>query len=324
MSSKIRILGADDVRKCCTMPQAIEAMKVAFSNLSAGKADVPLRTNLPVTEQTQSLCMPVSIDNYPTFGLKAVSITTDNNDRGLPMIHGVVLLFDSTTGEPRCLIDGEFLTSLRTGAASGLATDLLADPAASHLVVFGTGRQATSQVEAVVAVRTIETVTIVSRSPERAREFCDTLRNFGDFDFTCTSDATVVATSDVICTATPSKEPLFDGNDLPKQCHINAVGSYRYDMCEIEPELLTTMSILVDERESSFKEAGEIVQAIQRHLIQTSDVIELGKLLLSDKAIDVRKRTLFKSVGNAVQDLVVANSVLNQAIRLGLGQQIEV
>lgn len=324
MSSTIRILGADDVRKCCTMPQAIDAMKVAFSHLSAGEAVVPLRTNLPVTEQTQSLCMPVSIEGYPSFGLKAVSVTTDNTDRGLPMIHALVLLFDSTTGEPRCLIDGEFLTALRTGAGSGLATDLLADPAASHLVVFGTGRQATSQVEAVVAVRSIETVTVVSRSPESAGEFCDSLRSFGDFELTCTSDATVVAKSDVICTATPSNKPLFDGNDLPQQCHINAVGSYRDDMCEIEPELLTTMSILVDEREPSFKEAGEIVQAIQRQLIQTSDVVELGKLILSNKAIDLRKRTLFKSVGNAVQDLVVANSVLNQATRLGLGQQIEI
>jgi ornithine cyclodeaminase len=305
------------------MPQAIEAMKVAFSKLSSGEANVPVRTNLPVTQQTLSLIMPMSIQGYATFGLKAVSLTADNADRGLPMIHGLVLLFDSKTGEPRCLLDGEYLTALRTGAASGLATDLLADPAARHLVVFGSGKQATTQVEAVVAVRPIETVTIVSRSPQRASEFCDNLQNFGDFNLACTSDSTVIATSDVICTATPSTEPLFAGNDLPEQCHINAVGSYRNDMCEIEPELLTTMSVLVDQREAGLQEAGEIVQAIGRGAIQESDVIELGKLLLSGEAMDVKKRTLFKSVGNAVQDLVVADSVLSVANRLGLGQLIE-
>jgi len=323
MSSTIRIIGAEDVRRCCTMPQAIEAMKVAFSKLSSGEANVPVRTNLPVTEQTESLIMPVSIHGYPNFGLKAVSVTADNADRGLPMIHGLVLLFDSKTGEPRCLIDGEFLTALRTGAASGLATDLLADVAARHLVVFGTGKQATSQVEAVVAVRPIETVTIVSRSPQRAGEFCDNLRNFGDFNLTCTSDSTVVATSDVICTATPSREPLFAGNDLPEQCHINAVGSYRNNMCEIEPEVLTTMSILVDQREAGLKEAGEIVQAIRCKAIQESHVIELGDLLLSGETIDVKKRTLFKSVGNAAQDLVVADFAWSQAKQLGLGHLIE-
>lgn len=324
MSSRIKLLDASDVRRSCTMSQAIEAMKIAFSKLSSGEANVPVRTNLPVTEQTQSLIMPVSIHGYSTYGLKAVSVTADNVDRGLPMIHGLMLLFDSKTGEPRCLLDGEFLTALRTGAASGLATDLLADPAARHLVVFGTGRQATFQVEAVVAVRSIEMVTIVSRNPERAGEFCDNLRKFADFKLSCTSDSTVVATSDVICTATPSKRPLVHVNDLPEQCHINAVGSFRNDLCEIEPECLASMSVLVDQRESGLKEAGEIYQAIRLKLIQESDVIELGNLLLSAETIDVQKRTLFKSVGNAVQDLVVADYVLSQANRLGLGQMIEI
>lgn len=305
------------------MPQAIDAMKVAFLKLSSGKANVPLRTNLPVSEQTESLIMPVSIQGYATFGLKAVSLTADNTDRGLPMIHGLMLLFDSESGEPRCLIDGEFLTALRTGAASGLATDQLADPAAKHLVVFGTGKQAASQIEAVVAVRSVETVTIVSRTPHLSAEFCDNLRNFGDFNLTCTSDSTVVASSDVICTATPSREPLFSGCDLPQECHINAIGSYRSDMCEIDPEFLNTMSIFVDQREAGLTEAGEIVQAIRREAIQEADVIELGNLLLAGEALHVKKRTLFKSVGNAVQDLVVADSVLSQANRLGLGQLIE-
>jgi len=240
------------------------------------------------------------------------------------MIHGLVLLFDSITGEPRCLIDGEYLTALRTGAASGLATDLLADHAAKHLIVFGTGTQAASQVEAVAAVRPIEAVTVISRNPQQAGAFCDNLRNFGEFNITCTSDAASISTADVICTATPSKEPLFVGRDLPERCHINAIGSYRSDMCEIEPSLLSTMSVLVDEREASIKESGEINRAIQNNVILDSDIKELGHLLLTDEATSLKKRTLFKSVGNAVQDVVVADSVFNQANRLGLGKQVTV
>jgi len=305
------------------MQEAIEAMKIAFTQLSSGDVDVPVRTNLAVSKQTRSLIMPVSITGYSTFGLKAVSLTSDNADRGLPMIHGLMLLFDCTTGEPRCLIDGEFLTALRTGAASGLATDLLANPDASHLVVFGSGKQATTQVEAVVTVRPIEAVTVVSRNPQRAADFCRNLQQFGDFDVTCTSDSTTIAQSDVICTATPSIEPLFAGSALPEQCHINAVGSYRKDMCEIEPEILSTMSIVVDQREASLTEAGEIVQAIRCQAISESDVIELGILLSSGEAIGINKRTLFKSVGNAVQDLVIADAVFSRANRLEIGRQIE-
>jgi ornithine cyclodeaminase len=299
-------------------------MRVAFAKLSAGQANVPIRTNLAVTDQTQSLVMPVSIDGCPTFGLKAVSVTAGNAERKLPMIHGLVLLFDSETGEPRSLIDGEYLTALRTGAAAGLATDLLADADAKHLVVFGTGKQATSQVEAAVVVRPIEAVTVVSRNPQLASEFCECVRKFGDFDLACTSDSSVVSTADLICTATPSHEPLFAGKALPEKCHINAVGSYRDDMCEIEPAALTDMSILVDEREACFKEAGEIVQAIQSKAIQKADVFEIGQVILSSETVEFKKRTLFKSVGNAVQDLVVADSVLSQANQLGLGQLIEV
>ena len=305
------------------MQEAIEAMKIAFTKLSSGDSNVPVRTNLAVSKQTRSLMMPVSIADYPTFGLKAVSLTADNVDRGLPMIHGLMLLFDSETGQPRCLIDGEFLTALRTGAASGLATDLLADPEARHLIVFGSGIQATAQVEAVVTVRPIESVTIVSRDPLHAADFCDSLRRFGGFEVTCTSDSTVIERSDVICTATPSTEPLFASSALPEQCHINAIGSYRDDMCEIEPESLSAMSTFVDQRVASLKEAGEIVQAIRCRAIQESDVIELGLLLSSGEAMDVKKRTLFKSVGNAVQDLVIADAVFSRANRLEIGHQIE-
>lgn len=322
--TKFRVLRATDVERCCDMRQAINAMKTAFQQLANGAATVPLRTNLPVTEQTQSLIMPVSIQGFDTFGLKAVSLTDDNAERGLPRIHASVLLFDSATGRPQSLLDGEFLTALRTGAASGLATDLLADQSASRLVIFGAGTQAYTQVMAVAAVRPIESVTVVSRNADRGHRFCDRIQAFGDFQTHWTTDSSAARNADIICTATSAHQPVFSASDLPSHCHTNAIGSYRKDMCEIPLQLMSTMTIVADQRSACLAEAGELVQAIEQGILGTEpDMFELGQLLLADRLPQLQPRTLFKSVGNAVQDLVIAQRVVDRARQMNIGQLID-
>lgn len=325
-----RVLRAEDVRQCCNMSQAIEAMRGAFGKLAAGEATVPLRTNMTVSPQLQALVMPVAMQGSPTFGLKAVSLTEDNAARQLPRIHASVLLFDAVTGQPRSLIDGEFLTALRTGAGSGLATSLLADEAADRLVVFGAGRQAFTQVEAVAAVRRLKQVTVVSRQRGSGERFCNEIRSLGAWNVSWTSDASAAQSADIICTATSSTEPVLSARHLPPRCHINAIGSYRKDMCELEPETVGSMSIVVDQRAACTIEAGEIVQALERGILKdVSGIEELGELL-EPSFLETRMRppkrgrTLFKSVGNAVQDLAVAQFVWERAEQLGIGQLVEV
>jgi len=319
---KIRILGANQLAMCCDMPSAIEAMRGAFSDLSSGNANVPLRTNLKVTDQTTSLIMPVATEGGSTFGLKAVSLTADNEQRGLPSINACVLLFDSLTGQPCALMDGEFLTALRTGAASGLATDLMAAQDAQHLVVFGAGGQALTQIQAVCCVRAIKKVTVVARNQEKAEKFCNKIGALGKFEKTATTDPSVIADADIVCTTTPSTMDLFPAEKYPEKCHLNAIGSYSKTMREFSPELLPSMSLYVDQRSACLAEAGEIVQGIDSGLFGEEIIDgELGQLV---KAQDVsfKPRTLFKSVGNAVQDLAVAQNAFQIATQKDLGQVI--
>lgn len=321
-SLKIRILTASDLAMCCDMRSAIEAMRAAFSDLSSGKANVPLRTNLKVTDQTTSLIMPVSTSGGSTFGLKAVSLTADNAERGLPSINACVLLFDSKTGQPCALMDGEFLTALRTGAASGLATDLLAPKEASSLVVFGAGGQALTQIQAICSVRDIKKVTVIARKQDRANSFCNKIGAIAKFEKTASTDPGLISQADIVCTTTPSTTDLFPAEKYPEKCHLNAIGSYSKTMREFSPELLPSMSVFVDQRTACLAEAGEIVQGMDQGLFG-EEVIhgELGEIA---NGIDfsLKPRTLFKSVGNAIQDLAVAQNSYQIATQKNLGQVI--
>ncbi|MDQ7028529.1 MAG: hypothetical protein Q9O62_01475 [Ardenticatenia bacterium] len=160
---RIRVLTAEDVQRALPMSACIEAMRGAFAQLAAGEVDVPLRTRL-VTPDGITLFMPAYLKQNHALGQKIVSVYEQNARRGLPTISAIVILLDATTGRPKAIVDGTALTALRTGAASGLATRLLACPESAVLTLFGAGAQAPAQVEAVLAVRPIREVRILSRS----------------------------------------------------------------------------------------------------------------------------------------------------------------
>src|SRR3990170_7068055 len=167
---KLRVLTADDVRAALPMPEAIRAMKDAYRQFSSGQADVPLRTRLEIPEAGGvSLFMPAFVRESGDLAVKAVSVFPRNPERSLPTIHALMIVFDPQTGKPAGLIEGGTLTALRTGAASGAATDLLARPEATTLAVFGSGAQARTQLEAVCAVRPIHEVLVFSLDLEGAR-----------------------------------------------------------------------------------------------------------------------------------------------------------
>ena len=319
--SYVRVLTDEQVAECCDMAAAIEAMKAAFSAISSGSANVPIRTNLKVADRTESLIMPVAIQSQRFFGLKAVSLTSDNANRNLPRIHAAILLFDSSTGQPAGLLNGEFITALRTGAASGLATQLMAPDSCDRLVIFGCGKQAKFQIIATTHVRQFQSISIVGRDREKAQILCDELSSLVECRWHATTDTSVIAKADVICTATPSTQPLFNAADLPTKCHVNAIGSYRPDMVEIPYELMPTFSVFVDQKDACLKEAGEIRQAIENGVLDNdSKIRELGEII--EEPFHRPDRTFFKSVGNAVQDLVVANLVMQKAEERGIGEII--
>jgi ornithine cyclodeaminase len=319
---KLRILTQNDVRAAINMRQAIDAMREAFGQLSAGHAHVPLRLTM-ATEKGVTLFMPAYLQATGDLGAKVVSVYGDNPQRGLPMINAVVLVLDNKTGVPLALMDGTYLTALRTGAGAGLATELLARQDASTVAVFGAGAQARTQLEAVRTVRPIREVRIVSRTHASAGRFANELEGV---DVRVMDDrSAAVRGADIIVAATTSSTPVFDGNDVEAGTHINALGSFKPEMQEIDARVVRRAKIVVDQRKAALEEAGDLIIPIRQGLISADDIYaELGEIVNGDKAgrTSDDEITFFKSVGNAAQDVATARWVLQAAEEKGLGTVI--
>jgi ornithine cyclodeaminase len=247
--------------------------------------------------------------------VKVIGVRQDPTNDQLPLINAVVLWFDHASGRPVALIDGTELTSLRTGAASGVATDMLAAPDASVLAMIGSGAQAADQVFAVCTVRPIESVRIFSRNTATAGQLAERLRGaLPGIDFEVSPDVTsATADADVICTATTATSPLIRDGDLKERVHINAVGAYRPDMCEISPEVIAQAEIVaIDHAASARAEAGDLLQAAAAGKFALRDAIELGALMSLPKRGRVGW-TVFKSVGISAQDWAVAKLAVERS-----------
>jgi ornithine cyclodeaminase len=327
------ILNADAVREALPMPQAIEAMKEAFAALSSGQAEIPQRVHLPVKPNSGvSLIMPAFVDGDPrnrALAVKVVSLFDNNQALGMARIQAAVVVLDPTTGRPDALLEGATLTAIRTAAASGAATDLLARPNSRTLALFGAGVQARAHVEAMCTVRPIETVLVRSRTPARAEALVQELSKSQGFkvDFKlAASSAGALRGADIVCATTTSREPIFSDADVPPGAHINAVGSYTPQVREIPAETVARAMVVVDSRAAAWEEAGDLIQPFQAGLIDRNHIrAELGELVLGTKAgrPDEKSITLFKSVGIAVQDAVAARYAVENARKRGLGQEVE-
>ncbi|MBL9151979.1 MAG: ornithine cyclodeaminase family protein [Verrucomicrobiales bacterium] len=329
------ILSAADVRAALPMAAAIEAMKQAFAAYSSGQATVPPRIHLDIpAHRGISLVMPahVATPDRESLAVKVVSLFPGNLDIGLARIQSAVLAFDPATGRPEALLEGATLTALRTGAASGAATDLMAPAGARTAAIFGAGVQARTQLEAVCTVRPIETAWIVSRRPESADRLIAELAGKGPIPRDlrrATSAREALRDADIVCAATAGAGgPLFDDADLKPGAHVNAVGSFQPHVVEIPAATVGRSWVVVDSREAALDEAGDLIQAIAAGCFQWSDVrAELGELVTGavpppDRAHDGQVTTLFKSVGLAVQDALAARSALASARQAGLGTEV--
>lgn len=325
-STQIRILSRKDVAQVLHMNDAIDAMRQAFRALWEGRAQVPQRLNMSLTAGKEpsigeALFMPVFTQGMSTFGVKTVTIVPNNPSRSLPLIHGLVTLLDAETGQPRAIMDGEWLTAMRTGAASGLATDLLARKDARVATIFGAGAQAETQLMAIAHVRQLEMVHVVGRSEERTIRFCKTMADKLNIPVHPGKADEATAAADIICAATTATQPIFDPEHVSPGCHINGVGSYRKDMVEIPPETVGRAHVVADSRDACAHEAGELVAAQSMGILSESDIGELGAVVAGSwpERTNPKQITFFKSVGNAVQDLAVAALVLERATALNLG-----
>jgi alanine dehydrogenase len=328
---KLLLLTHQDVKQAVSMAQAIEAVKRAFAQLSSGQANVPLRTQLSVPRHKGvTLFMPAYLEQTDSLALKIVSVFPDNARRDLPTIHALVIVVDAATGQPIAALDGTYLTALRTGAASGAATDLLARPDAQQVAIFGAGTQGRTQLQAVCEARPITRVRVYDPVRPRAQQYVEEMKQQGGgipSDIAAAnSPADAVADADIICTATTSSIPVFDDRHLKPGVHINGIGSYTPEMQEIDPATVVRAKTVVGSRSACLAEAGDLIIPLRKGLISEDHIhAELGEVVLGSKTgrEDPGEVTFFKSVGNAVQDVAVARLALASAAEKGLGTTID-
>ncbi|MGH2681110.1 MAG: ornithine cyclodeaminase family protein [Actinomycetota bacterium] len=308
MSSELRLIDAEELRARLPMTDAIDALGEAFRTLDPGTA--PLRTSVE-TPGGSLLLMPAFGD--AGIGVKLVTLSPGNAERALPFIQASYVLFDAGTQTPEAVLDGTALTALRTAAVSGLATKHLAREDSSRLVVFGAGVQARSHLEAMCAVRPVAELVVVSRSRGAAEALVD--EGIGRGLVAELGGAGAVAAADLICTCTTSEEPLFDGSLMRPGTHLNAVGSHRPDARELDTETVRRSRVVVETREVALAEAGELLIAIAEGAIEAGHVA--ADLAETVRGASPRRSpddvTVFKSVGMAFEDLVVARAVVEAA-----------
>ncbi len=324
------LLRAADLARACPMAEALAAVRLGFADLSAGKATVPVRTSVPLAGAGVALAMPAVLAGGRYFSVKVVAVAPGNAARGLPLVPAMVLLGDAETGGVLALIEGAALTALRTGAAGGVAAAVLARPDSQVAAVFGAGVQARAQIIALATALpgALREVRVVGREDQRAHGIIGwaleqpelrsiTLRAGSRLEHDSWARE-ALADADVVVTATSSAVPVFTGRLLGDGVHITAVGSFKPTMRELDDDALKGARIVVDQRKPALEEAGELQG------LRDEDVVEIGEVIAGRAAgrTSASERTVFKSVGNAVQDLVVASRAYERARELGIGQEI--
>lgn len=328
---KLTVLTRADVQQAVSMAQAIEAVKSAFAQLSAGHANVPLRTQLSVPRHAgMTLFMPAYLEDTDSLMVKVVSVFSNNPRQEMPTIHALVLVVDAATGAPMAVMDGTYLTALRTGAAAGAATDLLARRNAARVAILGAGTQGRTQLLGVCEVRQVTRVRVYDALRARAEEYVAEMKAWGGRVPTdivvAGSSAEAVAGADIVCTATTSTTPVLRDADLKLGVHINGIGAYTPQMQEVDEATVARARIVVDSRPACLAEAGDLIIPLRKGLITEQSIhAELGEIVLGRKAgrENEHQVTFFKSVGNAVQDAAVARLALQFATVQGLGTQVE-
>ena len=322
------LLSRENLKKIITVTDAIQAVEEGFKHYKGDHCDVPVRKEMRLEEnQGIFLFMPAFMKPGNVFGTKIVSVFPNNLQHGLSTIQGIYILNDPSTGELLALMDGIFLTSLRTGAASAIATKYLARKDAATLGIIGSGGQAAYQAAAICEVRPIREIFIYDTNSQNARKFSETASHDLKLPVTAVDSAhETVISSDILVTATTAKEPVFDGNDVKPGTHINAVGYQGPTSRELDTIIVKKARIIVDTYEGCMAEAGDLLVPIEQGEFSKEDIYaDLGDIICGQRKgrIDDAEITLFESVGFALEDLVTASAAYRKARETGVGLEFK-
>ncbi|MGB9696116.1 MAG: ornithine cyclodeaminase family protein [Ignavibacteria bacterium] len=320
------VLTKEEVMKVLNMADCIKAVEKAFIELAKGSAILPLRTTIK-TEDGISLYMPAYLKESQALACKVVTVYKNNPSKfHLPTTIGKVLLQDPATGEVICIMDGSYLTAVRTGAASGIATRYLAnDREEMQVSIFGAGIQAQMQLWAVKEVRNISKALVYDMDANKAKKFAEEMSQKLNLKVEVANSIDEMLQVEIVCTATSSSTPLFDGSKLQEGTHINAIGSHTPDARELDTETIKRALFVGDSLEACFNESGDIIIPLKEQAITHGHFYaELGEILIGKKQgrTSEKEITLFKSNGLAIQDAAAAKVVYERAKSLNIGIEI--
>lgn len=303
LSDQLPFFSVEEVHRQIDADRARELIEQA---LRAGfdPADDPARSHIPAG-QGHLLLMPSGIGDW--VGVKVASVAPGNPAQGLPRIQAVYLLMDAATLTPRAVVDGSALTALRTPATTAVACDRLAAPEASHLVVFGSGPQAVEHVVALSSIRRLEDIRMIGRNAERTEPALEELRSRG-FEV-ASGRPEDVARADIVVCATSASEPLFEHSLVRDGACVAAMGSHEPSHRELPGELIGRARVIVEDRETALREAGDIVQAITEGAASAEPLHGIAELVRGEVSRAPDRPNVFKGTGMSWQDLAVVSGL---------------
>ena len=325
------ILTREDVISVLDMKDCMDMVEKAFVELVNGTAVLPLRIGITPPDGL-ALYMPAYLREMKALACKVVTVYKNNpSQHNLPTTIGKVLLQDPETGDVICIMDGGYLTAVRTGAASGVATKYLARKQESYtLGIFGTGVQARMQLWAVAVAVKVSKVLVYDISDDAIQAFIRdmTAKHNLKIEKAASSDE-LVASSDILVAATSSSVPIFDGSKVKDGTHINGIGSHTPNARELDSAIIKRSRFIGDSRQACFSEAGDIMIPLKEGLITEDHFFaELGEVItgkkVGRKADENNIITLFKSNGLAIQDVATAKLVYDKAIQKGIGSTVKI
>ena len=315
----VLLLNEDEVRKVLTMDMALEAVENGLRKLALDEAQNVPRARTQ-TDHAMQHVLSASAKSLGYMGYKAYATSRKGAD-----FH--VGLFDGKSGSLLALMQADYLGQVRTGAASGVATRLMARPDAAEIGLIGSGKQARTQLEAICKVRKIRRACVYSPNEERRRQFANAMSEICRTEVIPVSrPEQAVEEKDIVVTATTSREPVLNGQWLAEGTHLNAIGSNFLGKAELDAVAVRRCkTVVVDSKDQARIEAGDFSQALEDGSLQWSTVYELGQVIVGryPGRLHPQDITLFKSLGVAIEDVAVAGKVYEKAITLGIGRKIE-
>ncbi len=323
----LKVLNGNDIKRLINMDEALERVEKVFVQYSAGETVMPQRPNIGVEDHYGNLLfMPAYIKGSEYLGCKIVSVYPNNPAKGKKTIYSVLVLNDSSTGEPIAIMDAELITAYRTGAVTGVAAKYLAVKDAETVSIWGGGVQAKQQLEAICKVRNIRKVFVFDINKDNRERFVEEMKaSLGINVVGADDEEEAVSQSDILITATTSSKPVFKTCNLKPGAFVSAIGGSTQQKQEIPETVMNMAKIIVDGYGAAMVDAGDIVIPMSKGLITRNDIKgELGEVITgkvvrnSDDEI-----ILFKSVGLAIQDITVASWLYEQSLKENIGSIVE-